>query len=99
MKILPVPPVAIDPYFEANKNWQIQQQVTRYGKKQTQMTTYYLDNGGKLMTMHFWENGKKQGILKELYNRGWQVVKSKLIDLTGDKRMVKVKGAQIDSLV
>ena len=60
MNILPIPPVVLDPYFESNKNWQIQQQTTRYGKRQTQMTTYYLNNGGKLMTFHYWNNGKKE---------------------------------------
>lgn len=90
MKILPVPPI-IDPYFEANKNWQVRQQTTRYGSKQTQMTTYYLNNGGKLTTFHFWDNGKKQGILKEMYDGAWQLVKSKLIDLTEGVRKVKVK--------
>jgi antitoxin component YwqK of YwqJK toxin-antitoxin module len=91
MKILPVPPIVIDPYFEAGKNWQIQQQTTRYGKKQTTMTTYYLENGGKLATFHYWNNGKKEGILKELYDGAWQLVKSKLIDLKDGVRKIKEK--------
>ena len=55
------------------------------------MTTYYLENGGKLATFHYWDNGKKEGILKELYDGAWQLVKSKLIDLKDGVRKIKEK--------
>lgn len=71
--------------------WQINQQVTRYGKTMVKATEYHPDNGNKLLVMDKYYNGQHTMRSKELYNKDWALIARKIEEFAdGIKKVIRV---------
>ena len=82
--------IIIQPKPTPTFGWGISQKCTRYGKNMVKCTEYHPDNGYKLLVLDTWQNGKHQTRTKELYDKSWRLIKSKVYEfINGKKQEIK----------
>ena len=67
--------------------WSITQQCTRYGKSLIKATEYHRDSGLKLVVVDSYYNGKRLSVVKELYDRFYNLVARKTVEFVNGKRL------------
>ena len=67
--------------------WSITQQYTRYGKSLMEATEYHRDSGLKLVVVDSYYNGKRLSVVKELYDRFYNLVARKTVEFVNGKRL------------
>lgn len=70
--------------------WSITQQYTRYGKSLMKATEYHRDSGLKLVVVDSYYNGKRLSVVKELYDKFYNLVARKTVDFVNGKRLDRI---------
>ena len=83
MKIQPFNNKSTSPVFK----WSITQQYTRYGKSLMKATEYHRDSGLKLVVVDNYYNGKRISVVKELYDRFYNLVSRKTTEFVNGKKL------------
>lgn len=82
--------IIIQPKPTPTFGWGITQKCTRYGQNMVKATEYHRDNGYKLLVLDTWRDGERKNLTKELYDKSWRLIKSKVYEfVNGKKREIK----------